>query len=93
MTYLMEKRTAVDEMNVMSKIDRAISILEKLFLNCTSFLFKTTIHRMFPMIPIRTVIGVTITSIMAGNVNSIVISVNIQNADKVYKNINYDNNI
>ena len=72
----MEKRTAVDEMKVMSKIDRAISILEKLFLNCTSFLFKTTMHRMFPMIPIKTVIGVTITSIMAGNVNSIAISGN-----------------
>ena len=30
------------------------------------------------MIPIKTVIGVTITSIMAGNVNSIAISENIQ---------------
>ena len=58
-------------MKIMSKIERAIRIREKLLRNWISLEFKTTIDKMFPNKPISTVMGVTRTSMMEAKVNSI----------------------
>ena len=72
MTYLIENRAAEADMNVMSKTDRAMRILVKLLRNWISFLLRTKIERPLPKRPIRTVMGVTTTSMILAKVNSMV---------------------
>ena len=72
MTYLIENRAAEADMNVMSKTDRAMRILVKLLRNWISFLLRTNIERPLPKRPIRTVMGVTTTSMILAKVNSMV---------------------
>ena len=61
--YLRENRTAEEVIKVMSKTDKAMRIREKLLRNWISLLLRTRIDRPLPRRPIRTVKGVTITSI------------------------------
>ena len=71
-SYLIENKAAEADMNVMSKTERAMRILVKLLRNWISFLLRTNIERPLPKRPIRTVMGVTTTSMILAKVNSMV---------------------